>query len=104
LIITSSGLLFDLPFDILATRFHWWVWNTNLLPIWFGVPLLNYLAWFWAIVMFGWFWVYFHNKPGWDGKKVAKWLAISVPIIILADVACFNASKFLLAAMGLIYT
>ncbi|MHA1340730.1 MAG: hypothetical protein ACTSRZ_11425 [Promethearchaeota archaeon] len=24
-VISSSGLLFDLPFDIIATRFNWWV-------------------------------------------------------------------------------
>ncbi|HME52614.1 MAG TPA: carotenoid biosynthesis protein [Candidatus Lokiarchaeia archaeon] len=104
LIISSSGLMFDLPFDILASRFHWWVWNADLLPVWFGVPLINYLAWFWAVVMFGWFWVYFHNKQGWNDKKITKMLLLSVPIIILADVVCFNLSKIALAAMGLIYT
>ena len=103
LIIAASGLLFDLPFDILATRFHWWVWDTDLLPIWFGVPLVNYLAWFWAVVMFGWFWVFLHNKQGWSDKKIILVLILLGPVIILADLACFTVSKFAFAAMGLIY-
>jgi hypothetical protein len=87
----------------LATRFHWRVWNTDLHPIWFGVPFINYLAWFWAVVMFGWFWVFIHNKQSWDAKKLTKMLALSVPMIIIADIVCFNVSKIAFAAMGLIY-
>ncbi|MFX0098828.1 MAG: hypothetical protein ACFFCS_04545 [Candidatus Hodarchaeota archaeon] len=103
LIMTSSGLLFDLAVDVIAARFNWWVWNDNLLPIWFGVPLINYLAWFWAVMMFGWFWAWFHNKPDWDDKKITKWLAICVPTMWLLDTVGFMSSKLLLDLLGLIH-
>ena len=63
LIISISGLLIDLNLDIYASRFNWWVWNPSLKPIWFGVPLTNYLAWFWAVYWFGVLWVLAYQDP-----------------------------------------
>jgi len=106
LIISSSGLMFDLPFDIIATRFNWWVWNENLLPLWFGVPLVNYLAWFWAVFMFGYFWTVLHNKKeknNWSESKLTKNLAIVVPLIWILDTIGFVLSKELFNLFGLIY-
>lgn len=102
-VITLSGLLFDLPFDILATRFHWWVWNERFLNVWFGVPLVNYLAWFWAVGTFGWFWVWFHNKEGWDDKKIAFYLFLCMPWFWVIDGIGFNTTKFLADLAGWIY-
>nr|MDO8114198.1 hypothetical protein [Candidatus Sigynarchaeota archaeon] len=66
--------------------------------------MINYLAWFWAVVMFGLFWVYLHKKKlGWNDKKITKWLALLVPTILLIDAACFNLSRVICAAAGWIY-
>ncbi len=103
LIISSSGLLFDLAIDIIATRNNWWVWSENLLPIWFGVPLVNFIAWFWAVFIFGLFWVYIENRNDWHEKKKIKMLALFVPAMWLIDAACFSFSKYIFDLLGLIY-
>jgi len=103
LIMASSGLLFDLPFDILATRFRWWVWSSNLKPIWFGVPLVNYVAWFWAVAVFGCFWVYFQNKEHWDDRTKTNKLMLFLPVMWILDIVGFMATEFILDALGLIY-
>lgn len=67
LVTSASGLLYDLPFDVVATRFHWWVWNENLQPFFFGVPLVNYISWFWAMFTFGCGWAWIHARDGQPG-------------------------------------
>ena len=103
LIITSSGLLFDLNFDILATRFNWWVWHERYSELWFGVPLINYIAWFWAVVVFGWCWVWLHQRPGWSQRKITAYLAASVPVMWVVALIGVTASKYLFDALGLLH-
>ena len=103
LIITASGLLFDLNFDVLATRFNWWVWHERFSALWFGVPLINYIAWFWAVVVFGWFWASLHAQPGWTDRRITVCLALSVPLMWVVALIGVTASKYLFDALGYLY-
>lgn len=109
LIMTTSGLLLDLQLDPIATRFRWWVWNTDLLPVWFGVPLINYVAWFWAVFTFGAGWVYVHqfqkNKDGspLSEKQQALWLVYLMVPMWVFDTFCVMATKGILNLLGVMY-
>ncbi|MHA1757323.1 MAG: carotenoid biosynthesis protein [Promethearchaeota archaeon] len=107
LIITSSGLLMDLSLDPIATRFHWWVWNDDLLPVWFGVPLINYVAWFWAVLVFGAFWIWIHNKfPGdsdEDNKNQIKWLVYMLFPMWLIDTMGVMATRMFMEIGQVMY-
>jgi uncharacterized membrane protein len=48
-IVTASALSSDLHFDPVATALGMWVWNAQLEPVWFGVPLVNFTSWFAAV-------------------------------------------------------
>ena len=101
LIFASSGLLLDLQLDIVATRFYWWVWNDSLNPIWFGVPLTNYIAWFAAIGVFGGFWVWLHTRhDDWEPKKQAKYLCFLLPVIMGVDALVFFGIQGIFTTAG----
>lgn len=108
-IMSMSGWMLDLQLDPLATRFRWWVWNEDLLPVWFGVPLINYIAWFWAVGTFGMGWVYVHDfKKNKDGnplseKKQAKWLIYLLFPMWIFDTIAVMATKGVCNLLGLIY-
>ncbi len=108
LIITSSGLMRDLMLDPIATRFRWWTWNQNLLPVWFGVPLINYIAWFWAVGVFGATWVWLHQQKGKDGfllseKEQTKLLFYMLPVMWVVDTIGVMITKAIFDSFGLIY-
>lgn len=125
LTISASGLLTDLAFDVLATRFNWWVWNEAFLQLWFGVPLMNFIAWFWAVAMFGWFWAYFHRKEeilgqaGWKNaswrvnlgekkyrekkRQITKRLAACLPLMWVLDTIGVMATKEIVTWLGFMY-
>jgi len=56
--------------------------------------------------MFGYFWVYLHNKKeakGWSEKKVTKILAFYVPLMWVLDTIGFVLTKEFFNLLGLIY-
>ncbi len=104
-IMAASGLLLDLQLDIVASQFYWWVWNTAYKPLWFGVPLNNYIAWFTAVGIFGAFWVWHHEyHKDWTQKKSTWRLFWLMPIIIAVDGVLFFAIQGLLGWAGLIWS
>ncbi|MBN2205940.1 MAG: hypothetical protein JW742_00925 [Candidatus Aminicenantes bacterium] len=58
--IAVLGLMIDLPIEPAATQLTLWVWNSALRsgPQILGVPLLNYVSWFFAVGTFGAFYLY----------------------------------------------
>jgi len=48
------GVLFDLQIDPVATASGCWIWEARLPAFWFGVPAINFVAWFCALAPFGW--------------------------------------------------
>lgn len=50
--LASAATLLDLQIDPVATAVGCWVWHETL-PGWFhGVPLVNFIAWMWALLPF----------------------------------------------------
>lgn len=51
-VLASAATLLDLQIDPVATAVGCWVWHESL-PGWFhGVPLVNFIAWMWALLPF----------------------------------------------------
>jgi uncharacterized membrane protein len=108
IIMALSGWLLDLNLDPLATRFKWWVWNDNLLPVWFGVPLMNYVAWFWAVGVFGAVWVWIHEilvpgRTNEDKKKQIKLLILALFPMWITDTVYVMTCRFIMELAGIMY-
>lgn len=108
LIMTTSGLLRDLHLDPIATRFKWWIWNENLYEAWYGVPLINYNAWFWAVGCFGAFWVWVHRRQK-NGSLLSEkeqtiLLAKCLPLIWFADFIFGMTATEIFNLFGLVWS
>ncbi len=81
------ALSMDIPFDPVATRLSWWVWNDSLvLSIW-GVPAVNFVAWFWALFPYAWCFHAIREKKGMgEGKKMALFSAL-IPVILAVELS-----------------
>ncbi|MBN1637198.1 MAG: carotenoid biosynthesis protein [Deltaproteobacteria bacterium] len=81
------GLSLDVAFDPVATKMGWWVWAESLDRRLFGVPLLNFVAWFWAIFPYAavYYWVRGKETIG-EGKKL-RWFAGMIPVILMVELA-----------------
>jgi hypothetical protein len=79
------GLSLDLPFDPVATRLGWWVWEPSLNAKVWGVPVINFVAWFWALFPYGTAYYWAREKAGRaEGKKAGLFVA-AFPAILLAE-------------------
>jgi len=60
LVIAILGLMIDLSVDPVATNLTLWTWNSAMRsgPGLLGVPLLNFVSWFFAVGTFGAFYLY----------------------------------------------
>jgi hypothetical protein len=107
LVCAGIALSMDIPFDPVATRLSWWVWNPELaLDIW-GVPIVNYVAWFWAIFPYAAFYygVKGKGKAG-EGRKVLYLLG-SFPVILAGELLGVSLTLALLgdkAAIAVIWS
>lgn len=85
LVCALIGLSLDVLFDPVATRLGWWVWNPALeVKIW-EVPIINFIAWFWALFPYAavYYWVRGMGKYG-EGGKVF-YLMGWFPVILTAE-------------------
>jgi hypothetical protein len=84
LVCAGIALAMDIPFDPVATRLAWWVWNDALsMHVW-GVPVVNYVAWFWALFPYAWCYFSIRAKGGMgEGRKIALFLALIPGILAL---------------------
>lgn len=100
LVCTGIALSMDISFDPVATRLSWWVWNHDLtLSIW-GVPVVNYVAWFWAL--FPYVWCYYrvrlYGRRG-EWRKVALFSAL-IPVILVVELGGVVVSLYVLGDQG----
>ncbi|NOH02458.1 MAG: carotenoid biosynthesis protein [Chloroflexi bacterium] len=72
------GLNIDLALDAVAIRFGFWDWGQGLEFQYFGVPYVNFWAWFWVVFSFSLGYRLLARSSGWAGK----WL--SAPLAFLA--------------------
>ncbi|MGC9324076.1 MAG: hypothetical protein ACP5G0_04925 [Desulfomonilia bacterium] len=91
------ALSVDIPFDIVATRLGWWTWNPQLdVRVW-DVPLINYVAWFWALFPYGWCYYWVKERVGWTEKKKVYVMVVLIPVLLIAE---FTAVLVSLWALG----
>lgn len=85
LICALIGLSLDIPFDPVATRLGWWVWDPSLSAKIWDVPMVNFIAWFWALFPYGtaYYWVRQWKNYG-EGRKVLL-LVGSFPVILMVE-------------------
>jgi len=104
------GLCLDIPFDPVATRLQWWVWEASLdIRVW-DVPVINFVAWFWALFPYGaaYYAVRERGRFG-EVKKVGCFVA-GFPVILLGEFLGVVATLALtgdragLAAMGRLFS
>jgi Carotenoid biosynthesis protein len=84
------GLNIDLAMDAVAIRLHLWQWlSLTLNEQWFGVPYVNFFAWFVVLCSFSallWRGRPLTVKPGWQGPLAALGALLgSVIILALLD-------------------
>jgi uncharacterized membrane protein len=97
------ALAMDIPFDPVATRLGWWVWNdTLMLSIW-GVPVVNYVAWFWALFPYAWCYHWVRRSGGnlSERKKIAL-LSALIPLILVVELGGVVISLVALGDYGAI--
>lgn len=96
LVCAGIALSMDIPFDPVATRLSWWVWDDSLgLGVW-GVPAVNYVAWFWALFPYAWCYYAVRGRSGTaEGKKFELFLAL-VPLILVVELAGLTVSLMLI--------
>lgn len=100
LVCTGIALSMDIPFDPVATRLSWWVWNRELtLSIW-GVPAVNYVAWFWALFPYAWCYYRVRMSKGLsEGGKMAL-LSALIPVILVVELGGVVLTLLILGDQG----
>jgi uncharacterized membrane protein len=85
LVCAGIAMSMDIPFDPVATRLSWWVWNDTLTANIWGVPIVNYVAWFWAL--FPYSWCYYRVRCIGRMEEGAKMVLFSalIPLILLVE-------------------
>jgi len=100
LIVTGIGLSMDIPFDPVATRLGWWTWNDALkVSIW-GVPAVNYIAWFWALFPYAWC---YYRVRGMERIGEEKRLALCLmlmPVILVVELVGLVISLTIIGDQG----
>ena len=84
---TVIGLSMDLPFDPVATRLGWWVWNEMLRMSMWGVPVINFVAWFWALFPYAWCYEWMKRYGGVGERKKLAFFSVLVPVILVIELA-----------------
>jgi hypothetical protein len=92
---TAMALCLDAQIDPLASLGGlFWRWNELLKPVFFGVPLVNFAAWFGAISVFSWFIYRARGHRDWGPGRRNRELLLRVPL------ACFLAWAVCFAVMA----
>ncbi len=87
LVCALVGLALDIPFDPVATRLEWWVWAPSLEAKVWGVPVINFIAWFWALFPYCSVYYLVRGIKGYsEGRKIGLLLA-GFPLILAGELA-----------------
>lgn len=88
---TAVALALDLQADPIASLSGiWWRWNELLPGFWFGVPMVNYVAWFSAVLPFA-FGMHYLNRKDFPPMMRNKQLFYRLlPIVLVACVLNFG--------------
>ena len=105
LMVAVTATLLDLQIDPLATASGAWVWDSSL-PAWFyGVPLVNFVAWVCALTPFAWAMFRAQDRLAiadagrWSGAAL-KEMAFAVPGALVMAALMFIISMGLLEGIN----
>lgn len=94
LVATLAALSIDLQMDPVATAAGVWTWHDALPAGPMGVPMVNFVAWFSAVLPFSW--VLFqraknHNVTGYDIADMphCRWMWTQIPFVLAVAVVLF---------------
>jgi len=82
LIGTAIAISLDLQIDPAAAAFDWWRWRDVLEPDIFGVPRINFVAWFSAVAPFFAAYYRIQSSPQLSSSRKTAKLAKSLPLIL----------------------
>lgn len=82
LLVSAAALSTDLHSDPIATALGLWVWNPQLEPIWFGVPLVNFTSWFAAVfaAAAAYYWM---DSRTWTPRARMVVPVLSIPVALM---------------------
>jgi hypothetical protein len=88
---TAMALCLDAQLDPLASLSGvLWRWNDLLPPAFFGVPVINFAAWFGAVSVFSYFVFKVRGREDWSPGRKNRELFLRVPLAcVLAWAVCF---------------
>lgn len=95
LVCSGIGLCLDVPFDPVATRLGWWVWEASLDAAVWGVPVINFAAWFWALFPYGAAYYLARGDGGRGEGKRLGWFVAGFPVILCGEFLGVVATLFL---------
>lgn len=87
LVCALIGLSLDISFDPVATKLSWWVWNPGLDAGIMGVPVINFIAWFWAIFPYTSCYYWIRQRQDMEEARKVKWFIGLLPVILMAELA-----------------
>lgn len=84
------GVMIDLQVDPLATMSGLWYWNPAFAagPQLLGVPVLNFVSWFFAVATFAIAYFFIMSRPGWTERRRDLTLLAAVPLSLAASSIC----------------
>ena len=85
LVCAFIGLSLDLPFDPVATRLGWWVWDPSLQSKLWDVPVINFIAWFWALFPYGTAYYWVRQRKNYRERRKILLLVGSFPVILMVE-------------------
>ncbi len=103
LIVTFIAISFDLQIDPTATALGMWEWNESLTLRFLGVPVINWVAWFWAVFPFAYFLHLLEKKKEIsDDKKLIR-LITSIPFMLIIEFVGVVGTMFIVYPGDLLF-
>jgi len=86
---------FDFMIDPIAVKAGWWIWSPKFKPFFLGVPLINFVAWFFAVSVWSYFYYRIEESYSNEISKIIK-LLVSIPFIaFIAGSLTFGFMRFI---------
>lgn len=85
LVCAAIGLSLDIPFDPVATRLGWWVWDPSLSVMVWNVPVVNFIAWFWALFPYAALYYRVRGMERYGEGRKAVYFVGSFPLILAGE-------------------
>lgn len=89
----------DFQLDPVAVKSGWWIWSETYRDFFFEVPLLNFIAWFFAISTFAYAYLW-TGERNWPERKKLMTLVLSVPFLLLISGSLTLGVTFITNKLG----